>query len=226
METSFQPIRDERLSDKVTAQLLEAMRSGNLPVGTRLPAEAQLAEQFGISRGILREALTVLEARGYIRRTPKEGTFIKSVHGDDLGHSLSKQLRQATYRDLLEFREVMERRVVEDIVLRATDAQISELAELLDCSPERPNEPSVDYYFHYRLATLSGNCLFTSFIDTYYELISEMKSISLQNEARRKAIRNEHMEIVRALQARDAKAAKQAIRAHLKAVRKNVEKEE
>ncbi|MEG0513287.1 MAG: FCD domain-containing protein, partial [Clostridia bacterium] len=75
-------------------------------------------------------------------------------------------------------------------------------------------------------ATLSGNCLFTSFIDTYYELISEMKSISLQNEARRKAIRNEHMEIVRALQARDAKAAKQAIRAHLKAVRKNVEKEE
>ena len=52
------------------------MREGELTVGTRLPPEAQLAEQLGVSRGILREALTILEARGHLSRTPKGGTVI------------------------------------------------------------------------------------------------------------------------------------------------------
>ena len=69
---SFQPIQDQRLSDRIAEQFTSAMHNGELTVGTRLPPEAQLAEQLGVSRGILREALTILEARGYISRTPDE----------------------------------------------------------------------------------------------------------------------------------------------------------
>ena len=71
---SFQPIQDQRLSDRIAEQFTRAMREGELTVGTRLPPEAQLAEQLGVSRGILREALTILEARGHLSRTPKGGT--------------------------------------------------------------------------------------------------------------------------------------------------------
>ena len=69
---NFHPIQDQRLSDRIAQQFTQAMQSGELTVGTRLPPEAQLADQLGVSRGILREALTILEARGYISRTPNE----------------------------------------------------------------------------------------------------------------------------------------------------------
>lgn len=221
--TNFEPIRDLRLSDRIAQQFTESMRSGELTVGTRLPPEAQLAEQLGVSRGILREALTILESRGYITRSPKGGTFIKSVLGDDLARTLSHQLRQATYRDLLEFREIMECRAVENIVRIATDEQIEELAESLQASDEQETASKLDRYFHYRLAMLSGNTLFSSFIDTYYELIREIKVRSLQTQERREAVLSEHSAILDALRARDAKAARRAVCIHLDAVRQSVD---
>ena len=67
----FRPIRSDRLSDKVAEQLLEKIHSGELAPGSRLPSETELADQFEISRGVIREALTILQAQGYIRRRPK-----------------------------------------------------------------------------------------------------------------------------------------------------------
>ena len=173
---NFHPIQDQRLSDRIAQQFTQAMQSGELTVGTRLPPEAQLADQLGVSRGILREALTILEARGYLSRTPKGGTFIKSVVGDSFARSLSEELRHATYRDLLEFREVMECRAVQNIIRTASDEQIDALYSLLDEPPEEAEAASqLDRYFHFQLAKLSGNRLFSCFIDTYYELIREIR---------------------------------------------------
>ena len=60
-------IEDERLSKKAVHQLLMLIRSGQVLVSEKLPPESHLAEQFGISRGILRGALTILEALGFVR---------------------------------------------------------------------------------------------------------------------------------------------------------------
>ena len=49
---SFQPIQDQRLSDRIAEQFTSAMHNGELTVGTRLPPEAQLAEQLGVSRRV------------------------------------------------------------------------------------------------------------------------------------------------------------------------------
>ncbi len=223
MSKPFTPIRDQRLSDKVTEQLLMAMRKGDLPVGTRLPAEEQLAKQLRVSRGILREGLTVLEARGFIKRTPKEGTVVQSVRGDELARALTAQMRKATYRDLLEFREVIECRAVENIVKIASDAEIAELAELAEIVPAGEDPVKIDHYFHYRIAEISGNTLFSSCIDMYYDLIREMRQKSLQNKQRSESVQQEHRAVVSAIRSRDAGAAKRAIRAHLKAVRESVE---
>ena len=223
----FQPIRDQRLSDRVAQRLTKALRGGELPVGTRLPPEGQLAEQFGVSRGILREALTILESRGYISRTPKGGTIVQSTVGDDLARSLSGQLRQATYRDLLEFREAMECRAVCNIIRRASDAQLEELAALLDDATDGDEAATrIDRYFHYRLAELSGNRLFSTFIDTYYEMIREIKAVSLRSDERRAAVEREHRAIVEALRLRDEALAQAAVRAHTEAVQRLVDKDE
>ncbi len=226
MSDLFRPVRNDRLSDRVAQQLLAMMRAGELPAGARLPPEGQLAEQLGVSRGILREALTVLQARGMLRRTPKEGTFVTGVGESGLGQSLASQLRAATYQDLLEFREVMECRVVQNAVLRATDADIQALREMLEAGYDSASVQSPDYYFHYRLAELSGNALFMAFIDTYYDLIHEMKAATLRDEKRVGEVQKEHLRIVDAIARRSERAAVNAVRQHLRAVGRAVQAEE
>ena len=65
-----------RLSDKAEQALLQQIHSGELPVGAKLPSEPILAKEMGLSRGILREALNSLQAKGYISRTPRGGSYV------------------------------------------------------------------------------------------------------------------------------------------------------
>lgn len=147
--------------------------------------------------------------------------------GDSFARSLSEELRHATYRDLLEFREVMECRAVQNIILTASDEQINALYGLLDEPPEEAEAASqLDRYFHFQLAKLSGNRLFSCFIDTYYELIREIKTRSMRTESRRAAVMREHRAILDALRARDVEAAQERVRRHLDAVRFSLEKSE
>lgn len=215
MTIHIRPIKDQRLSDQAIHQLLLLIRSGQVQVGGKLPPEGSLALQLGISRGILREALTVLEARGFVKRTPREGTTILRKQEDNLAQNLAFELKKASMMELLEFRESMECKVVERVIQRATDQEIEELQALL--SQQHLTAPSKDYYFHYRLALLSGNSLFVSFIDTYYGLIEEIRGLSLQVEHRQAQITKEHQRIARALKNRSIPAARRAVKAHLAA---------
>jgi len=216
MTLPVERIKDERLSEKAVHQLLMLIRSGQVLVGEKLPPESHLAEQLGISRGILREALTILEARGFVRRAPREGTTVIQKQEDNMAEGLAVQLKKATLMDLLEFREAMECKVVELIIRRASDEDIQELNSLLEVTDMEAT--SKDYYFHYRLALLSDNALFVSYIDTYYGLITEIKDISMRVRNRSEQIKREHRKIVSAIRKRDAAAAKRAVKTHLEAV--------
>ncbi|MFH0823271.1 MAG: GntR family transcriptional regulator, partial [Pseudomonadota bacterium] len=73
-ENLFQPIRLERISHKVANQLKKAISDGVLRVGSRLPAERELAEQMGVSRPSIREAIQQLELQGIVETVHGGGT--------------------------------------------------------------------------------------------------------------------------------------------------------
>ena len=216
MAAQIPRIKAERLSEKVIQQLLQIIRSGEIAVGDKLLPESELAQQMGVSRGILREALTVMEVRGFLKRTPREGTTVIRNQESNLAENLSTELKKASYLNLLEFRESVECKIVEKVIEIASDSDIESLADLIEKQGIEIN--SRDYYFHYRLASLSGNPLFVSFIDTYYDLIKEIRDISLQVQDRPEQVRKEHIVIVNALRKRDKSAARRATKDHLKAV--------
>lgn len=206
--------RHERLSEKAEQELLRRIHSGELPVGARLPSEPELAEQMGISRGILREALTSLKAKGYISRTPRGGSFIRQAEEDKIGQSISTQVRMADMQDLMEFREAMETKAVQYAIERASDEDIASLRTLLT-EPDEKKQETVDYYFHYRLAELSGNPLFAVFVDMYYDAIRRFAQGSYRDAARKRVMLREHMRILEALEKRDKRAAVAAVKGHL-----------
>ena len=222
---NFSPIANEKLSDKVVKVITDQVKSGALKPGDRLPSEPELAAALQVSRGILREALTVLQARNIIYRRPKEGTFINSSAPDILIGNWEASMKNANYLDLIEVRECIESRTVEKVIDLITDEQI---CELYDLAPVKENENvshSTDYYFHYRLAELSHNMIFTSFIDNYYDIFHEITALSSRQTARSQAITQEHTAIVDAIKAKDKTAAREAICYHLMMVRKSLRQE-
>ena len=68
----------ERLYITVARRLEQAIEAGTYPVGSRLPAERELSDRLGVSRPVIREALIVLEIRGYISVRPNGGTVVAS----------------------------------------------------------------------------------------------------------------------------------------------------
>ncbi len=223
----IRPIRTDRLSDKIVNQMVTMMREGTLKPGDKLPNEALLAEQFGVSRGILREALTQLQAQGYIRRKPKDGTYIQDdIQSLLMNDSVNELFKKTTYSDLLDFRETLELKMVERVIERATDEEIEEIIEGLGIADTEELQHDMDHYFHYKLAQASKNIFFMNFIDTYYDLITEIANRSNHDQVRRNQIAEEHMAIAKAIEARDKKAAREAVMHHMKMVDKTVIGEE
>lgn len=214
----FSPIENERLSDKVVRVIMDQIKEGILKPGDKLPNELELAEELCVSRGILREALTILQARDYIYRKPKDGTFVNPKVLDIINNSGGITLREGTYSDLIEMRICLEQRVVEKIIDHASDDEIAELFDLVSETDQKRDSRTIDHYFHYRLAELSHNAMFANFIDSYYDVIDEVAAKTTKSMNRRKEIYNEHLAIVQALQARDKEKAKAEVIKHLKIV--------
>ena len=164
---SFDKVRRVRTFDDVLDQLREAILSGRIRPGERLPGERQLCEEFGVGRPTLREALRSLEAVGMIEVRPGKGggsyavTPSESTLGDALASLVS--LRGASLEDLAEFRVDFEG---ENAAWAARRADASDIATLAARSSSRPARraasrcsPSVDVRWHEALARATKNRL-------------------------------------------------------------------
>lgn len=211
---AFKKITSNRLSDKIVHDIVEQIQCGDLSPGDRLPNEPVLAEMLGVSRGILREALTILQSQGYISRKPKDGTYINELPRRDAASDL---FRKASYIELLEMRECLEMRVVERVIARATDEEIEEIFEMITKAETAYNQDGnqgMDFYFHTKLVELSGNALVLNFINMYYDMIEEIAEHSSKSGTRQQQVIAEHTAIAQAIQARDVAAAQTAVKTH------------
>ncbi|MCL5038942.1 MAG: GntR family transcriptional regulator, partial [Firmicutes bacterium] len=131
---AFQPVARQRLYQGVVEQLMEYIRSGAIRPGERFPSERELELDLGVSRGILREAFRVLEARGIIESRPGGGRFLLQPN---LANFLDKEgnfriLEKALLLDVLEVRQVIELKMVLLATERATEEDLVYLEEVLE----------------------------------------------------------------------------------------------
>lgn len=214
----FRAVKAEKLSEKVANEIVEMIDSGQLKPGDKLPTETRLARMLGTSRGTLREALTLLQYRGYISRKPKDGTYIRNIRKlDSVNRSIISTIKEATYRDLIEMREPLEQRIVELAILRGSPEQKQRIADYLESMKNSDDAQlkHLDFNFHLKLAELTDNVLLINFINMYYDLIHELGESSYKDEARKKQMFEEHRTIIQAIINNDVEGAKEAMRKHL-----------
>ena len=153
----FERIQSENLSNRVVNQIINSIEQGKLSPGDKLPSETELAVELGVSRGILREALTILQYQGLISRKPKDGTYIRKLDVEKISaNSMVESLKKATYLDLLDMREALEVKAIELAIARGEDSKIQEVKDYLESVDINDENYNIsDYNFHQKLAELS-----------------------------------------------------------------------
>lgn len=219
-------IKHSRLYEQVIALMEEQFKNGHLKLGDTLASERELAQQFGVSRGTLRDAFRILESQGIIETRPGGGRYLRKELG---GKSSSSQaiinnLQKAAMLDLLEAREIFEVGMAELICQRATDEDIQGLEEIVNNQTLKDpiDSSNMDYYFHHALAKCSKNSALVNYLKLNLELIIQTRQKNLHDENQFAAASKEHMEIVKSLKTRNVDLVKQAFKEHFKNIRKRL----
>lgn len=163
----FQAIRSARAFEEIAAQIRNELSEGRLQVGSRLPAERALAEQFGVSRNTLREALRSLEHAGLIRlqKGATGGAFICEGSGEAIASGLLDMYHLGSIQpaQLTEARIWFESISVREACARATPADLDALRQNIKLATEASERGDFDTRaehhldFHRHLARMTGN---------------------------------------------------------------------
>lgn len=221
------PSRRRRLSDAITDQIEQLIVDGALNPGDVFPSERDLAKQLGVSRPSLREALLLMESRGLLQPRRTGGFAVTDITGptvtDPLVHLL--QRHPPALDDVLELRHGLEGVAAYFAAQRATDADTKRLREKTLAMKRRHAElnplqdADLDADFHMAIAEASHNVALvhvmrgilnlmrTNMIRTREVLYRQPGNLALLDE--------QHAEIVKAIVARDADAARAASNLHL-----------
>lgn len=214
-------IKQASLSEQTVRQLTDLILSREVLPGQFLPPEAALCKQFNVSRSTVREAITVLETRGLVRRQHGVGILVTDGSHAAAVSSLNLllQTRKTTLRDLLEARVGLECLIASLAAAHATDAEGDAMEEAI--APMRHPGSSEEEYvgadltFHLRLAEASHNAVYVVLVDTVREPLWESIRATYRIDGHTDRRLRDHTRILDAVRARDPRAAHAAMRDHL-----------
>ena len=206
------------LADKVFNNLQEAIVCGNMPPGTKV-SEAELAKQYGISRGPLREAINRLESRKLLVRQAHVGARVVSLSIEEL-------------LDIYYTREALEGMACRLAAENMTTEEIAGLRDLLENHRQQSELQSGRAYFqhegdldfHYRIAKGSRNQFLSGILcSDLYHLVRLYRYRFSDTKGRPQKAFSEHQHIIDAIENKDGELAELLMRRHISRARINIE---
>lgn len=217
--------RTPKLADRVTQQLQDLITSQQLRQGDRLPPERDLAEQFRVSRTVVREAVRSLVAKGLLEVVSGSGTYVRAVQLAAVAESLGLLLRArgSGYRKIHEIRQLLEVEIAGLAAERATADDLAAMEETLRDLAQTDGRPEafarVDVAFHATLARATQNELFSILLESVGDVLLQVrqKGALLPGTAQRAL--HHHVAIFERVRAHDTLGAQEAMRLHLEEAR-------
>jgi GntR family transcriptional regulator, transcriptional repressor for pyruvate dehydrogenase complex len=227
----FEKIPDTRaLSERIISQISDAIISGGLKPGDRLPAERVMAEQFGVSRTVVRDAIKTLSGRGILQVRRGAGISVTTAEESMMGRlgelSNALPLQGTGVRDLFDVRKVLEAHGAEWAALRRSSHHIDRLKSLLNEARENTDDLDIlstkDAQFHVAIAEASQNLVQVRVMLTLLDLLERARRESLSIPGRPVLSLDQHQRIVEAIEARDPALAHDAMVEHLSSVEEEI----
>lgn len=204
---------ERRRYEAVVESLLEFIEGRGLRPGDVMPPERELAEIYGVSRSVLRQAFGVLEDRGLIKTRRGSGRYLREAVDDHAGEGARARMEIASIADVLEARVLLESR----IAVLACDRRTSEEALRLDDAAGQLDDWEDNVRFHAMLASCTHNFMLEKMVRDLMGLSSELHQREHYKEADQlQRMRNEHRAIAAAVLGRDGRAAEKLVADHLR----------
>lgn len=214
------PVSTMTLSEQVANQIIDVITGGQWEPGQKLPSEAELCEAFSVGRSTLREALKSLSFSGFVRVKAGDGSYVADSPPGLFGRVDTS--RFDTQRDLsyiIETRFALETRIAPLCAERATPEDLerieSLLAKMQQCL-EAGGEGFLecDIEFHLAIAAGTKNPFFLGIMQVLRDPVLHLMHVLKRSGLDR--AQAEHVELVAALRARDARRAQRAMQDHLR----------
>jgi len=222
-------IKKANLYETVAERLEQLILDDTLKLGEKLPSEQALADKFGVSRNIVREAFKILKERGLIEVHSGEGAFIAKPRSKMLHDMINRVIvmGDVTLSDVYEARYALEVAAVACAAERSSEEDVDELKQIVENMKSAAENADkwieLDWEFHSKIAKISKNQLFSYFIKS---LTGSMMTIFLQGyESSPQSIEAgilDHIAITNAIVEKNPELAKKAMFEHLKHSEKDV----
>jgi GntR family transcriptional repressor for pyruvate dehydrogenase complex len=224
----YKLVRTSRLYEQILQQIEDAILKGTLKPGDQLPAERELAQQFGVSRTAVREAVKALREKGLVEAYSGRGTFVTDGTSQAVRQSLDLMMRigqpgGATH--LAEVRAILEPEIAALAAVRAEEEDIATMREAVAVMDRSGLDGDAfieaDLDFHLSLAEAAANPLILSLIDSIVGLLREQRMRVFKVDGGPERGQLHHKRILEAVERRDSEKAREAMRAHLQQVRED-----
>lgn len=221
------------LTDRVASELLKRIDQGQLLANHRLPTESQMSERFGVSRTVVREAVSRLKSMGRLVSRQGSGVFVAPTHGARaLAFDPAVLGSMQAVLQVVEVRRVLEGEVCALAAQRITAAKASQIRQalehLLAAVEQGQDGVDEDLAFHRSIARAADNPHFEHLLSFLEQYQRDAMRVTRANEAMHhdfmKAVNREHEALVRAISRGDAPGARRAAIRHMANAATRIEK--
>lgn len=224
----FRSLRTEQVADRVAEQLKRVLREGLFKPGDRLPSERDLAEQMGVSRPSVREAIQQLEMLGMLEPIHGMGTVVKNLTEQEISKPL-EALLEGDRHSILEMTEV--RACLESwAALRAAQKRtksdldlIHGYLEAMEQDLERGRiRAELDFLFHAAIGAAAHNRILLHLMHSIHDLMKHCVKVYREevfvDRMEQEMIFGHHLRVFKAIQSQDPSTAQAAMKEHLEFV--------
>jgi len=219
--------RNASLKNQVAEYIKNLIKNGKLKPGDRLPTEREMAEKFGVSRTVIRDAVKTLSGVGILKVKHGLGIFVAKVDVDIIARQLSSLLfnESDTVDNLFEVRMELETVAAGWAAERCTEearAKISQFTKesqaLLNSNGESDSFQQYDQEFHLLVSEMTGNPVVVRLMRSMLDLLEEARSHTLHIPGRFDLSVQEHIKVLEAIYKGNTDRAKSAMHDHLLSV--------
>lgn len=223
----LKPIGKQRVAEEIVHQLRGLILRGHYATGDKLPPERKLAEELGVNRASLREAIKSLEQMGLVKTRQGDGTrvldFMQTAGVELVSHLVigggDGMPSLDVLEDVMEFRRIFAREVARLAARKATPKDLERLEEIA----QRADDPAlsheellkVDFEFYVELTRAAQNRVFQLLINTMRAAVLSHAPFFVQISHTPAAIRKHHRDVLKALRNREADRAAEAVDLYL-----------
>src|ERR1700732_901290 len=216
----YKAIQTSRLYEQIVQQIEASILKGAMKPGDQLPAERDLAQQFGVSRTAVREAVKALREKGLVEAHHGRGTFIRDGTSQAVRQSLDLMIKIGQpdgSTHLAEVREILEPEIAALAATRIEEQHLAMMGEamgVMDGTRKDDAEAFIegDLDFHLALAEAAANPLILSLLDSIVGLLREQRLKSFYVEGGPERGQQDHRRLLEAVERRDGERARGAQR--------------